>query len=111
MKQILPIGTIVEFQKCEFLIMGYRFGMVNDEFQIVYQALWYPLGFVEGKEPLALPSIEDVEIIYMPDGLNNQFTQVLQQFESTIADVGAERAVEIIHEFAREHDYGQEAAE
>ena len=111
MKQILPIGTIVEVQKCELLIIGYRFGMVNDEFQIVYQALWYPLGFVAGKGPLALPSTEDMKIVYMPDGLSTQFTQVLQQFEGTIASVGAERAVEIIHEFAREHGYEQEVAE
>ena len=94
MEKILPIGTIIRFKDNRFLIIGYDFGMVDDAFDVVYNALLYPIGFTGGNGCMRIPCSEEMEVVHKPETLDNRYTECLEYFRKSINDVGPEKAAE-----------------
>lgn len=108
MEKILPIGTIIRFKDNRFLIIGYDFGMVDDAFDVVYNALLYPIGFTGGNGCMRIPCSEKMDVVHKPETLDNRYTECLEYFRKSINDVGPEKAAESIRNFTAQFGSMQE---
>lgn len=99
MNKVLPTGAVIKFNNTPFLIIGYQFLKTEDQVEIGYSSVMYPLGMKDGDSVVIIPEDKVGAVIYCPDKLKNSLTELLQKMRQDINQEGWESVEKQLKDF------------